>query len=142
LAVYATYYISESIINTVTPAQLSEKAPDKAADLEKTISISMILLRSVVLIPIYLGFGFAFSQYRKERDLEEEYAHKSAVASSLPNYGDLAKDDNVKDQIVSGASNVIFASPINKVKQTETKSDVIESMKGLFETAGNAFKKE
>ncbi len=60
----------------------------------------------------------------------------------MPNYGDLAKDDNVKDQIVSGASNVIFASPINKVKQTETKSDVIESMKGLFETAGNAFKKE
>lgn len=64
-----------------------------------------VFLRLAILVPIYVGFGFAFSQYKKERDLEEEYAHKSAVAATLPNYGDLAKDVAVKDQIVTGASN-------------------------------------
>jgi hypothetical protein len=59
----------------------------------------------------------SFAQYRKERILEEEYAHKAAVATSLPNYGDLAVDNQVKDQILSEASKVIFTSPSNEKKE-------------------------
>lgn len=149
VAVVATYKVSEAVITSlnhnVPVVQESKEAKTDTSQAQITYdssdSWSLILLRSVVLIPLYLGFGFAFSQYRKERDLEEEYAHKAAVATTLPNYGDLAKDDRVKDQIVSGASNVIFASPINQTSNKEKDSDVISSIKGLFETAGNAFKK-
>ena len=143
IAVVATYKVSEAVITSldhnISVTQKGENKKDST--IASSDSLSLILLRSVVLIPLYIGFGFAFSQYRKERDLEEEYAHKAAVATTLPNYGDLAKDDSVKDQIVSGASNVIFASPIHQTSKKEKDIDVISSLKGLFETAGKAFKK-
>ena len=94
----------------------------------------IFLLRSIVLIPVYIGFGFSFSQYRKERDLEEEYAHKAAVAATLPNYGDLARNDSVKDQIVSGATNVIFSSPISKTQEHEKDVMPTEGVKNIIES--------
>ena len=53
---------------------------------------AIVLVRTLILVPVFAAFGFAFSQYRKEREYEEEYAHKAAVAHSLPNYGDLARE--------------------------------------------------
>jgi len=145
IAVLATYKVSEAVITSLNHnvdfAQQSKAEKAASQTQNNNDSWSLILLRSVVLVPLYLGFGFAFSQYRKERDLEEEYAHKAAVATTLPNYGDLAKDDSVKDQIVSGASNVIFASPIHQASKNDKDVDVISGIKGLFETAGKAFKK-
>lgn len=94
----------------------------------------VFLLRSIVLIPVYIGFGFSFSQYRKERDLEEEYAHKAAVAATLPNYGDLARNDSVKDQIVSGATSVIFSSPISKTQEHEKDVMPTEGVKNIIES--------
>ncbi|WP_286815849.1 hypothetical protein [Marinobacter sp. UBA3607] len=85
---------------------------------------STIGLRVGALLPIYSIFAFSFLQYKKERDLEEEYAHKAAVATSLPNYGSLAVEDGVKDQILSEASKVIFTSPSTKT-ETKNKEDVI-----------------
>jgi len=76
-----------------------------------------IVMRLAILVPVYSMFGLAFSQYRRERTLEEEYAHREAVATSLRNYTDLAADENVKDQILSEASKVVFTSPIKSVKE-------------------------
>lgn len=152
IAIVATFKVSEAVIESIS-VNTEIEAPEQKRDKEKTEakpvveenkqdqSLSLILLRSVVLIPIYLGFGFAFSQYRKERELEEEYAHKAAVATTLPNYGDLAKDDSVKDQIVTGASNVIFASPIYREQPKQKDIDVLGSVKDLFESAGKVFKR-
>jgi hypothetical protein len=111
------------------------------ASKEHSLFWPTVLLRSVVLVPIYVGFGFAFSQYKKERDLEEEYAHKAAVAATLPNYGDLAKDVAVKDQIVSGATNVIFTSPISKVQDFDKAAMPLEDLKGLIDTVGKAIRR-
>lgn len=150
VAIYATYNVSDAVISSIQNNNLaahqdstppSETANTAKSGIHNSDPWSLILLRTVVLIPLYIGFGFAFSQYRKERDLEEEYAHKAAVATTLPNYGDLAKDDNVKDQIVSGASNVIFTSPVQRASRKEKDTDAIESIKSLFETAGKAFKR-
>lgn len=155
VAVYATYNVSDAVISSIQSNNITthqDIPPTKTANNTKEAntayngiqngdSWSLILLRSVVLVPLYLGFGFAFSQYRKERDLEEEYAHKAAVATTLPNYGDLAKDDSVKDQIVSGASNVIFTSPVQRAVRKEKDTNSIESIKSLFETASKAFKR-
>jgi len=139
VAICTTYSVSSDVIHSMRK-QTQEKSQTESQTEEMTFSI--IILRSVVLIPIYLGFGFAFSQYRKERDLEEEYAHKAAVATTLPNYGELAKGEEVRDQIVSGASNVIFESPIHKTKQKQAGSDLVDSIKGLLETAGKTIRRE
>ena len=85
---------------------------------------STIGLRIGALLPIYSIFLLSFLQYKKERDLEEEYAHKAAVATSLPNYGGLAVENNVKDQILSEASKVIFTSP-SKTEEKATKNETI-----------------
>lgn len=84
-----------------------------------------VLLRIGILIPIFSLFAFSFGQYRKERSLEEIYAHKAAVATSLPNYGDLAVDNEVKDQILSEASKVIFTSPSNTTEPSHKNENIV-----------------
>jgi heme oxygenase len=95
--------------------------------------------RSIVLLPIYIGFGFVVSQYKKERDFEEEYAHKAALSTSLPNYRDLAKEDAVKDQIASKAAEVIFSPPTDRTKSDVNKATpLIASVKELVDSVGKA----
>lgn len=101
-----------------------------------------IAIRSIILLPLFAAFGFAFSQYRKERDFEEEYAHKAAVAASLPNYGDLAREQSVKDQIVTGATTVIFTSPTQDSKSAQNSDAVLSGVKELIESVGKAFSKK
>lgn len=94
---------------------------------------SSVLLRVGVLVPVYALFGLSFSQYKKERNLEEEYAHKAAIATSLPNYGDLAVDNQVKDQILSEASNVIFTSPSKeKIEKSNEKNVGLDQVNQLM----------
>jgi hypothetical protein len=99
-------------------------------------------IRSIVLIPIYLGFGFVLSQYKKERDFEEEYAHKAAISTSLPNYRDLAKDDVVKDQIASEAAKVIFAPPTRSTSKDSKAVPLISSIRELVDSVGKAAKRD
>jgi hypothetical protein len=101
--IIATFFVVSEVARTL----------DEVANSDVTVAVGwqLVLIRSIILVPLYAVFGFAFSQYKKERDFEEEYAHKAAVATSLPNYGDLARDQVVRDQIVTGATSVIFTSP-------------------------------
>lgn len=108
------------IVLSIAPGFEDALAASQDAEKTKTeISWSALLLRLGILLPIYSVFGLTFSQYSKERNLEEEYAHRSAVATSLPNYGDLAADSTVKDQIVSEAAKVIFTSPTAKARKDD-----------------------
>ncbi|MFD1122015.1 hypothetical protein ACFQ2T_05840 [Methylophilus flavus] len=100
-----------------------------------------IAIRSIVLFPLYAAFGFSFSQYRKERDFEEEYAHKAAVATSLPNYGDLTREPAVRDQIVTGATNVIFTAPTSNNNQDRSDA-VLGSVKELFDSVAKVIPKK
>jgi len=113
IGIIATIMIIHSIVGIFGSKTIANLIAKSSSDKEEIIWLSVIL-RLGILLPIYTIFGFVFSQYRKERDLEEQYAHKSAVATSLPNYGDLAIDDKVKDQILSEASKVIFHAPSGK----------------------------
>jgi len=92
-------------------------------------------LRFLFLLPVFALLGFALTQYRKERNFEEEYAHKAAVAVTLPNYGDLLQQGSVRDQIVSGAANVIFSSPVGQKTDSEGSLDPVAGAKELLETA-------
>jgi hypothetical protein len=102
----------------------------------------MVLIRTLILLPVFAAFGFAFSQYRKEREYEEEYAHKAAVAHSLPNYGDLAREPAVRDQIVTAATGVIFISPGEQARRAERSSAMLGEFKELVESLTKAVGKK
>lgn len=131
--VHATY----GFASAVGDALISAKQPTNTPD----VMWASVLLRSVVLIPLYAAFGFSFSQYKKERDFEEEYAHKAAVATSLPNYGDLTREPAVRDQIVTGATNVIFSAPTTRKSEPERSDKVIGSMRELLDSVGKLLPK-
>ena len=99
---------------------------------------AVILIRTLVLVPVLASFGFAFNQYRKEREFEEDYAHKAAVAQSLPNYGDLARQGTVRDQIVTAATSVIFVSPTEQSRKIEQGNALIGGMKEVVDVLGKA----
>lgn len=110
---------------------------------EANLSVwTVIAVRTVFLFPIFAAFGFAFAQYRKERDFEEEYAHKAAVANSLPNYGDIAREPSIRDQIVTAATSVIFSSPSEQARKAETNGALLEGMRELMEAAGKGLAKK
>jgi len=96
---------------------------------------SVIALRSLFLIPVLAMLGFAITQYRKERNFEEEYAHKAAVAVTLPSYGDLVPAGAVRDQIMTAAANVVFSSPISRTAEAESSADVLNATKQVIESA-------
>ena len=127
-AVYATF----SFANVVGDAL---KAASAAPAAGHDIVWAGAIIRSIVLIPLFAAFGFAFAQYKKERDFEEEYAHKAAVATSLPNYGELARDAAVRDQIVTGATGVIFTSPTAQYKAGQPSSKSLKDVTQLLEAA-------
>jgi hypothetical protein len=94
-----------------------------------------LALRSIFMLPLFALLGFALAQYRKERNFEEEYAHKAAVAVSLPNYGDLMEKGASRDQIVTGAANVIFSSPIGpRTEKEASTSEVMAAVKDVIDS--------
>lgn len=123
ISIVATIVIVWSIVGVFSSDEVL-KALENDKNGTSGVVWSTIGLRIGALIPIYSIFLLSFLQYKKERDLEEEYAHKAAVATSLPNYGGLAVENDVKDQILSEASKVIFTSPSRK-ETAETKGETI-----------------
>lgn len=61
-----------------------------------------ILVSIIKTSPGFILLGFVFSQYKKERNLQEEYAFKSAVAMTLTAYSEMLsnsdKENNVSRQ--------------------------------------------
>lgn len=114
----------------------------KTQGVQVDIFWSSVFVRSIILLPIYVAFGFSFSQYKKEREFEEEYAHKAAVATSLPNYGDLTREPAIRDQIVTGATNVIFSSPIAKNSESDKQDKVLGSIKEIFDSLAKLLPKK
>lgn len=123
LGVAVTVWVVASIVGIFTNDIVRDMLAEAAQQNTSSILWTTVALRLAVLPPLYAIFAFAFAQYRKERNLEEEYAHRAAVATSLPNYGDLAVDNAVKDQILSEASGVIFSSPL-LTRQSGSREDM------------------
>lgn len=135
-AVWGTFYVINALVELFNPS-IPENST--AEQIDKILSRNIpqntiIFLRLGILIPLYTIFAYFFKHYNKERNLEEEYAHRAAVASSLPNYGNLAGAPDVKDQIISSASNVVFTSPIEKkVKESTNNSSSLGELNSLLE---------
>lgn len=95
--------------------------------------------------PIFILLGFVFKQYTKERNLQEEYAFKAAMAMTITVYSDLLKDsdrpDNVTRQnMLLDAVKQVYASPKlyhegrDRIFSFSTKH-LTEAVKNLTEVA-------
>jgi hypothetical protein len=124
--VWGLVYLGEAIATVLTGG--------KSAGGSMSVWV-LIAMRSLFLLPVLALLGFAITQYRKERNFEEEYAHKAAVAVTLPNYGDLVQEGTVRDQIVTGAANVIFASPVARAGESGSTTDAMSAAKEIVEAA-------
>ena len=58
-----------------------------------------ILINIIKTSPAFVLLGFVFSQYKKERNLQEEYAFKSAVAMTLTAYSKMLSNADIEDNI-------------------------------------------
>lgn len=142
ISIAATILVARSLIdglNIKFPENCTAKQIDNIIKTAPNKSI-LILIRIGILFPIYTLFGYVYNQYTKERNLEEEYAHRAAVASSLPNYGDLAVDPSVKDQIISNASSVVFESPNRNKKSTSKSKEDDSAVKSILDSLTSVLK--
>ncbi|HXB40678.1 MAG TPA: hypothetical protein VNZ49_09055 [Bacteroidia bacterium] len=58
-----------------------------------------VILNVAKTIPAFVLMGFVFKQYSKERNLQEEYAFKAAVANTIKAYSDLLKGEDTKENV-------------------------------------------
>lgn len=111
---------------------------------EEWLNIIISILKTV---PGFILLGFVFSQYKKERNLQEEYAFKSAVAMTLTAYSEmLAKadsNDNIsRQQMLLKSIELVYNQPqiyqekSNKIYSFNTK-DLNETVSTLTEAVKN-----
>jgi hypothetical protein len=84
-----------------------------------------LVINSLKTTPVWFLVAFCTNQYKKEREFEEEYAFKSAVAMTITSYTSLLSNDDVnnmktKDQVLSKVLDNLYASPLKK--EMERKS--------------------
>lgn len=89
----------------------------------------VVFVNSLKALPAIGLLLFAISQYTKERNFQEEYAFKSAVALTVNSYADQLQKDENKDQLIMDSVNAIYKTPL------PTKITKDSDSKGLAETA-------
>jgi hypothetical protein len=98
-----------------------------------------ILINIIKTTPAFVLLGFVFSQYKKERNLQEEYAFKSAVAMTLTAYSEMLSNadndfNNSRQQMLLKSIELVYNQPqIHPVKSEKLFSF---NTKELKETVG------
>ncbi|MEP2279870.1 hypothetical protein, partial [Maribacter sp.] len=87
-----------------------------------------VIVAGIRLLPIVTILYFAIRQFTKTRGLEEEYAFRESIATSLMAYAEQIKGDtNRKDQLIQETVNKLYESPTQKNKlfsgKNKTKAD-------------------
>lgn len=99
----------------------------KTAEETKTNVGFVWFLRLLLLIPAYFFIAFSVSQFLRERHYEESYAHKSSIAQTLPSYSELIASAEVKDEITSSATKVVFTPPYTTKDSGKPKKGLVAS---------------
>ena len=92
-------------------------------------------------IPAIFLLLFSINQYRKERNFQEEYAFKSAVALTIDAYASRITDVANKDRLIMETVLSIYKTPIEE-RHSERKASksTNEMMKTMLETARDLVK--
>jgi hypothetical protein len=98
-----------------------------------------IILNSLKTAPAFVLLGWVMSQYTKERNLQEDYAFKSAVAMTITSYSDLlngssSEKTNAKEKMILDSIKQVHTAP--KLYSEKRSSIFGKSSKDLKETIG------
>lgn len=96
----------------------------------------LLALNTLKTIPSLILMYFTINQYRKERNFQEEYAFKSAVALTISEYANKLNTPENKDKLIMDSVSSVFVSPIesksikenNVASFNETLKNVKESI--------------
>jgi len=111
--IFGGWYTINTVLQIIT--QFTFENIDK-------LSMAYTILRIFALLPLYMICGFLYTQYSRERTVEENYAHKETIATILKTYGELINDQKVKDEFLQNASKVIVSSPERNKFEKSTKN--------------------
>ena len=105
-----------------------------------------ILVSIIKTSPGFILLGFVFSQYKKERNLQEEYAFKSSVAMTLTAYSEMLSnadnvDNNSRQQMLLKSIEMVYNQPqIHPVKSETLFSFNTKNLKEAVGTLSDALK--
>lgn len=109
---------------------------------EGTIAISTeyLILNTLKSVPVIILLYFSIRQYVRERNMQEEYAFRSAIALTIQAYGDMVGDK--KHELIMAATSTIYTMPTNMKEKSfsffrKRDNGLIEIMKQLNETLKN-----
>jgi hypothetical protein len=90
---------------------------------EFSFDLEKVIVAGIKLLPIITILYFSIRQFTKTRALEEEYAFKESIATSLMAYAEQIKGDaNRKDQLIQETVNKLYESPTSSSKTLSTGS--------------------
>ncbi|EPN9382495.1 hypothetical protein ROM48_03335 [Cronobacter malonaticus] len=102
----------------------------------QAMDYKLIIINSIKALPAIGLLLFGIAQYSKERNFQEEYAFKSAVALTLKAYAEQLISEENKDALILSSVSSIYKSPIyhSKLKVEDGKSAInsVSDLLGKF----------
>lgn len=95
-----------------------------------SLSWQAIFVNSLKALPAVGLLLFSITQYAKERNFQEEYAFKSAVALTVNSYADQLSDDSNKDKLIMQSVSQIYRSPVYHKLKSKEDSDSLAPITG------------
>ncbi len=104
-----------------------------------------LVVNAIKTSPAWLLVGFCIAQYKKERDYQEQYAFKSAVAMTITSYSDMLsnnkqEDISIKESLLLQAVNNIYDKPTIVQEKNNVTEKSLEQAKGLIASAVDLLK--
>jgi hypothetical protein len=104
---------------------------------EIEIDSTFLILNSLKSVPAIILLYFSIRQYVRERNMQEEYAFRSAIALTIQAYGDMVGDK--KHELIMAATATIYTMPTVMKERSfslfrKKDNGMIEVMKQLNET--------
>jgi hypothetical protein len=95
----------------------------------------VLLINTIKTAPVIGLLLFTISQYSKERNFQEEYAFKSAVALTINSYANQLNDKSNRDRLVMDSVTAIYKSPVEKVANKVEPKELTAVAKDLADAA-------
>lgn len=112
-------------------------------DIKPIFTWQQVIVNSLKTMPFFFLLFYSISQYNKERNFQEEYAFKSAVALTIKAYSDIIQKEELKDELIVNSVTSIYKSPMaQKAKLSKDENAILDTAKDLLTTAIDTYKKK
>ena len=138
LGVLAAYYLFQYTADFFSFSE-GQDGSEKVSQLEITIA------GAIKLIPFVVLLYFCLRQFSRNRVLEEEYAFRESIATSLMSYAEqITNDPHAKDELIKDTVARLYESPLLNLKKRkeekknpEDSNKVIDSLTALIKELKN-----